>query len=89
MIQSEATNRHIEQCALEVLAKLGRPDERLTVWQTGFEVPEKSSGEFGPNDLAGTWELRLTNGNVYSLSLTFKQTYDSEELKGVIGKAVN
>ncbi|MCU1265006.1 MAG: hypothetical protein JWM21_1324 [Acidobacteria bacterium] len=84
MIQSETTNDHIAKCAKDVLAALGRPDDRLTVWQISLVVPKEFDAKHDANDPAGAWELRLSNGNVYPLSLTFKQTYDSEELKATI-----
>lgn len=89
MIQSEATNNHIEQCALEVFAELGHPDERLTVWQVNFVVPKQFDAKYDANDPAGTWELRLNSGKVHPLPLTFKETYDSKELKTAIARCLD
>jgi hypothetical protein len=88
MMQSEKTNSRIETCAKEALAAIGRPDTHLTVWQISFAVPKESEAQYDASESAGTWEMRLSSRKVYTLSLTFKETYDSEELKAAIMRSI-
>ena len=93
MIGSEITNSKIVDRVGEVLEELGRPRGGHSIRQMTFEKGEPSGGQFGLSDPAGTWEIRLSDGTTYPLSLTFEEVYDagsdqSPKLKAAIRRAL-
>jgi hypothetical protein len=68
-------DRSIEACVKEVLSDLGRPDPEAYVRIKS--LPRGPGGALGSWESAGSWEVTLSNGFVFSLPLTVEEMTDA------------